>query len=106
MKKYLPLKDNGQRENYLKVELYYSKGGMNYFTYRNEPRGYYISATPVERNGIMEGFTAFTGIRKLVREVSRKSEKAEREAEATFETEAKELIEYVLNKQNLELAEA
>ena len=29
--------------NRVEVEVYYAKGGINYFTYKNEPRGYYFS---------------------------------------------------------------
>ena len=30
------------RATHLKVELYYSLGGTNVFTYKDEPRGYYL----------------------------------------------------------------
>lgn len=32
-----------------KIELYYTKGGVNYLTGNNIPRGYCISVTPVTR---------------------------------------------------------
>ena len=37
---------------FIEVELYYSKGGYNVFTYKNESRGYYVRICPitVERN--------------------------------------------------------
>ena len=103
MKRYYALKDNGQKENFLKAELYYSKGGLNVWTYKTEPRGYYLSVTPVERGNGMEGFTMFTGIKILVKEVSRKSEKAEAEAEAMFDQVVWELINAVLSKYGYEL---
>ena len=46
MKKYIPMKEDGQ---FLKVETYYSKGGYNVFTYKEETRGYYLSIVPVKR---------------------------------------------------------
>ena len=109
MKKYLELKANGQNATHLKCEVYYSLGGMNYFTYKKEPRGYYASVTPVERksygNGMMmEGYMAFTGTKMLLKEVSRKSAKAEAEAEKIAEDAFNRLIEYVLNENGLELA--
>lgn len=108
MKQYLAVKENNSKVTHLKVEIYYSKGGMNYFTYKIEPRGYYLSVSPVEysnRNGIItEGFTAFSGIKELVKEVGRKSDKAMREAEQLVEPKKQELIDYILQKNNLELA--
>ena len=69
---------------YLKVELYYSLGGINYFTYKTERRGYYLSVCPVERSrcgsGWMESYAAFTGSKILVQECARKSRAAEQKA--------------------------
>lgn len=109
MKKYSALKENRQNATHLKIELRYSKGGMNYFTYQHERRGYYLMITPVERkdygNGLMmEGMVVFSGIKKLLKEVKRQSAKAEAEAESMVEQSEHELIEYVLNKNGLELA--
>lgn len=77
MKKYLKLKPNDQRNTDLKLDLSYSLGGLNVFTYKQERRGYYLIVTPVERSGIMEGFTAFSGSKVLLKEVNRQSAKAE-----------------------------
>lgn len=70
--------------NYLKVQFYYDLGGINYFTYQQEPRGYYLSVTPVikESRGsyVSESYTAFTGTKICVKSVTRKSKKAETEA--------------------------
>ena len=82
MKKYLKLKPNDKRNTDLKLDLSYSLGGMNPWTYRNERRGYYLIITPVERDGIMEGFEAFSGSKVLLKEVNRQSSKAEQEATA------------------------
>lgn len=79
MKIYELIENSNSNNLNLKTEVYYHKGGMNYFTGNNEPRGYYISCTPVniERNGLIkiESFTAFTGRKKLLIEVQRKSDK-------------------------------
>lgn len=80
MKKYLKLKPNDKRSTDLKLDLSYSLGGLNVFTYKQERRGYYLIITPVERDGIMEGFTAFSGSKVLLKEVNRQSAKAEQEA--------------------------
>jgi hypothetical protein len=34
---------------HLKVAVYHSKGGLNYATYKEEPKGYWLSVTPVKR---------------------------------------------------------
>lgn len=109
MKKYINVKENTHHITHLKIEVYYSLGGYNYFTYKQENRGYYLSVSPVERKtdeyGTMESYTAFTGIKKLIKEVSRKSKKAEAEAEAIAENETKNLIDYVCTKNNLEVTQ-
>ena len=110
MKKYLALKENNRNVNFLKVETYYSLGGMNYFYSKNESRGYYLSATPVERgtssSGLSyESYIGFSGIKKLVKEVSRKSEKAAREADEKAKEYERDLINYILNENGLQLAE-
>lgn len=112
MKKYFAVNENSKGITHIKCEVYYSLGGMNYFTYKQEGRGYYASVTPVERreenyNGhpfVTEGFMAFSGIKQLVKEVSRKSDKAMQTAEKIAETVFPSLIEYVCNKEGLSLA--
>ena len=52
----------------------------------------------------MEGFVAFTGVKQLVKAVSRKSAKAQAEAEKLAENVFDSMIEYILNKEGLELA--
>jgi len=69
----------------LKIQVYYNKGGMNYFTSRPEARGYYVSVSPVqvERRGdgiMVESYSAFSGVKMLVLPVQRQSPKAEAEA--------------------------
>lgn len=43
----LELKDFNPEYNTLKVEAYYSKGGINYFNYKDEPRGMYVRVSAV-----------------------------------------------------------
>ncbi len=106
MKKFIELKANANA-NFLKLEVYYSLGGFNCFTYKNEARGYYLSVSPVqrsERDGIVfESYTAFSGVKLLLLEVSRKSKKAEAEAERIAEEKEAELIAYICNKNQLEV---
>ena len=105
MKKYIDTKTENMK---IKVETYYSLGGMNYFTYKVEPRGYYLSVTPVERvvrdAYVSEGYRAFSGYKKLLLEVQRKSKKKEAEAETMAESQAHDIVERVCSENNLELA--
>lgn len=103
--KYIPAK--GHKVNSLRVELYYSLGGMNYWTYKPDSRGYYLSVTPVEsaqRNGYTtESYTIGSGVKMLIKEVNRKSAKAAAEAEVLAQPHIQELIDYICNKEGVEV---
>ena len=64
---------------HLKLSLYYSTGGINYFTSKSEARGYYLSVSPVRIEKHDYGNTIATslmsGVKDLVLEVSRQSDK-------------------------------
>lgn len=108
MKKYIEVMENPGNVTHLKIEVYYSLGGYNLFTYKQEPRGYYVSVSPVtrsERNGcVMESFTAFSGIKQCIKPVARRSKKAEADAENMAGCTIDELVNYTLEKNNLALA--
>lgn len=107
MKKYIALKENTTRANALRIEVDYTLGGYNVFTHKTENRGYYLHVSPVEhftRDGIaFESYTAFSGVKLLLVEVSRKNKKAEETAERIAQEKEKELIDYICNKNNLEV---
>jgi len=90
------------RANTLKVELYYTKGGMNYFTGNSEPRGLYLSVSPVTVSDGSESFTAFSGVKKCVKEMARFNQK-QLDTFVVNETEMENLINYVIRKNNLEV---
>ena len=90
---------------YIKLYTYYKKDGMNYFTYKNEARGYYLSVTPVERARGFESFVAFTGFKVLLKEVTRASKKAEAEAEAIAERDWRKYAEIAANEAGLQIVE-
>lgn len=84
-----------------KIQLYYNLGGENYFSGKQEKRGYYVSVTPVhlEDNGhyIVETSTAWSGIKECLLEVKRKSTKSENKAIDMLTDEfVNELIDYVI----------
>ena len=106
MKNYIKV-SGSERTNYLRVDFDYSKGGYNYFTYKNEPRGYYIHVSPVNRENrdgyTMESYTAFSGIKDCILEVTRASKKAENQAAEIFEQVKDRYINYILDKYGLTL---
>ena len=97
MKRYYKV-NNNSHVTHLKAEIYYSLGGMNYFTYKTESRGYYMSISPVARSDrhgcVMESYAAFTGLKQCVLPVQRKSQKKMEEAIAYFE---EHIIEFMKN---------
>lgn len=108
MKRYIAItptaRAGNQSATHMRIETYYSKGGMNVFTYRNEKRGYYLMLTPVERDGIMESFVAFTGKKIPLREVSRASKKQETEAESEAESYLRDCLEHDCAQMGYKLA--
>ena len=109
MKKYIALQPGDNYASHVKIETAYSLGGYNYFTGKKEERGYYIHVQPVKRenrHGVtLESFTAFSGIKQLVLPVSRKSAKAEREAEELAASIEKTLVGWVCKKNALPFPE-
>jgi hypothetical protein len=101
--KYIAIKENKtDHNNFISVRVIYDLGGYNVFTYKEKPRGYYISVSPVERStcdGVtMETFTAFSGYSELLHACDRKSKKAEAAAlEKCFPYE-KMMVTYICNK--------
>lgn len=104
---YIPLKQKHD-VTHLRVEVYYSLGGYNLFTYKQEPRGYYLSVSPAgrsERGGVvMESYRAFSGTKKLILPVTRQSAKRMEEALRLAEESKEELIAHVLQDNGLQLA--
>lgn len=100
-------KVEGQENNYIRETLYYSLGGYNYFTYRQESRGYYLSVTPIkqETHGgvVMETYTAFTGTKMCVHPVQRKSAKAAKIAEEKAQWIAAQLIAMVCAENGIQI---
>jgi hypothetical protein len=87
--------------NTLLIRLNYNKGGMNYFNHRSEPRGIYISVTPlkVENRGgyVMETYVAYSGVKDFILPQARFNAKALNSLvvdSAHIET----LVSHVLNK--------
>jgi hypothetical protein len=109
IKKYLAVES--ERATHLKVQLYYDKGGMNYFTGGVQRRGLYLSVSPVSRSEsggfTTESYTAFTGTKQLVKELKRFSDKSLNESAVEIFAEGNEirekLINHVCNENNINL---
>ena len=98
-------------DNYIEADVYYTTGGFSYFSYKNTPRGYFMSVRKIGKyatdNGvIMEArLLGGDGRKKLIKEVARKSNKATEEAKKIFESEIDDLIAVVFPDLELELEE-
>ena len=93
------------KATHLKVELYYSLGGLNVFTYKGEPRGYYLSVSPVSRKGNWETYVAFTGLKQCILPVKRQTQKRAQEALRKMNECLQPLIDKVLQDTGLQLKE-
>jgi hypothetical protein len=82
-------------QHFVEVEVYYGKGGANYFAGTTEPRGYWLSTRPIEIedhksvNGgtyQVKKFMLYSGVKKFLGEAKKFSQKT--------------LDEYVKNAKN------
>lgn len=78
-------KAEGDGCNAVECKVYYSKGGVNWATGREEARGYYFSVQPFEIKGICRSFRAFSGAKTLVLPVGRQSKKGYETAKAQLD---------------------
>lgn len=100
MKKYEKIEGSDKE---LKIEVYYDKGGMNYFNGKNEPRGYWLSMRQVhvertERSIVIESYGMFSGAKVFLKEVKRYSQKTYEDAIILAEEKMAELRTHVLGK--------
>jgi len=100
MKKYEPIEGSNKE---LKIEVYYDKGGMNYFNSKVEPRGYWLSMRQVNVEGqdrgiVIESFGLMSGAKIFLKEVKRYSEKTYEDAVILAEEKMEELRGHVLAK--------
>lgn len=94
----------GGESTHIEIELYYSKGGMNYFNGRNEARGLYISVQPITKTDRSVSFMAFTGVKQYVKEMKMFTQKSF----DTFQPDPvliQNLVDHVLQKNGLTIKE-
>lgn len=113
MKKYVNLVPT-RDENAICLETGYSKGGVNWYNGDNERRGYYLYCTPIQidTKSLPGGrdYRTFTqvvgkGNKLLLKEVTRQSKKAAEEAERIAEEKAEWLLQQVVARYGLTLAD-
>lgn len=102
---YIKLKENDRGDNVIQVSVFYSLGGFSYFTYRNDPRGYYVSAIPMKKSGGMVSYIMFDGVKDFIKEAKRFSEKGMKEAIEESKAVEQKLIDYVCAKYGVEVEE-
>lgn len=92
----------------VKVNVYYSLGGMNYFNSKNEDRGYWISVSPIQierRNDgiVFESYRAFSGTKRLIIGASRKSQSGFDKAFKLAEELENEMLNYISEKHGINI---
>lgn len=108
MKRYVELTENG-KASHLRIETRYDLGGPNWAYGGMTKRGYYLHVSPVtleRRNGYtMETYAAFTGCKQLLKEVTRKSAKAEAAADVIAKNYIHSMVLYVCESNGLPIPE-
>ncbi len=94
-------------EKVIEVSVSYSKGGINYMTYKQEPRGYQLHVQPLTIKDNWVTIEGFTGVKQTIEEAKRFNRKKLEEVAERIDDSATyhELITHVCVKQGLELAE-
>lgn len=98
IKQYLTILNPDNNANKMQVCFDYDLGGVNPFTGRAVPRGYYLIITPVNVSGNCISFTAFSGNKYLLYETKRKSETARKKAIEQLEKTLTQSIIETVNK--------
>lgn len=94
-------------EDLLEVKVGYELGGTNWFSGKPTSRGYYVSVQPVRIEDGFRVFMAFSGVKALVTEAKRYSDKGLLEAADKVKQSdlIEQLVDHVCKKQGLTLAE-
>ena len=92
-------KPNKFNQEHLEVSVFYSLGGMNYFSGRVEPRGYWVSVQPMTKTRMCMSYEGFTGVKGLIAKTHRFSQKALEEA--SRDPFVKEVMDEFIKEHNL-----
>lgn len=96
---------SNDKNNKIVTEIYYSKGGENYFTSKVERRGYYFSITPEEHKDGCISYTGFSGVKTCILEVERKSKSAYEKAKAMFDNYENKYLKNFCNEKGYTLVD-
>lgn len=77
---------------FAQAELYYDLGGPNVWYGTDEPRGYWISVRKVKRQSGFVSYELHDGTRYFLKEVKRRTKKADAEVETYFNENYMRLI--------------
>ena len=66
--------------NRIRLSVGYDPGGVNYFTYKTDARGYYLYVSPEHTNGVFTQYVFGEGCKVLLTGVPRQSKKRTAEA--------------------------
>jgi hypothetical protein len=88
----------------IEVRVIYSLGGRNWFNGNVEPRGYYLSAGPVEYDGMATISVMGTGMRRFIAESKRFSAKGMQTAIKVGTEMTDETVAMVCEREGLTLA--
>lgn len=102
---FIKLNKNDHGYTDIEITVDYNKGGYNYFSYTEEPRGYYLHVQPLTRGNNTITFTAFTGVKMLIEECKRLNRKRLAELQADEIELSKNAVTYLCNKYNLSIAD-
>jgi hypothetical protein len=102
MKKYFQVNESANK--FVKFQVLYSKGGMNYFSGKVERRGYWVIVSVINQE-VINGITieslvvgsAAAGFKRFLLEVKRDSQKSFDQAVTIAESMQAELIDKILN---------
>lgn len=91
-----------QKDQYLKFQVYYDKGGINYFTGETDKRGYWVAVKPVTKsvseNGVSwEKALMFEGFKCFLKETNRFSRKTLDSILAEVKENINKYISYAIN---------
>lgn len=100
----LALNENKYGYTHLEIETMYDKGGYDLFTYKEIPRGYYIVVNPVTISNNMIAYEYGKGIKHLIEQTARFSQKKHAELDEHTLENADSLIKYICSKYNLSIA--
>lgn len=97
---------DGKDNEFMRIEMSYNEGGINFISGQNHKRGYYLSVQPIKKSKIpgssftTTSFIAFSGASKLIEEVKRFSQKRFDNQVEKCNNEHEKLINDLLNYVN------